>query len=247
MIRTIIIDDENKSRNVLVKLLEKFHADTVTVLAQANSLETGKQAIEEHKPDLVFLDVEMPPHTGFELLQHLTKIDFNVIFVTAHNEYAVNAIRVNAMDYLVKPIDRKELAAAVEKARHQKESGTLPKDLQTLFQRINSSQKKISFPTRNGIVFAHPDEILRCESDSNYTFIFFTNGEKHLAPKTLKEFESLLKEFDFIRIHQSHLVNPKYIKQYIRKGDDGELILSSGDKVEVSRRYKEELMKAMAR
>ena len=244
MIRTIIIDDETKGRQVLQQMLTKY-CPAVEIVATANSAKDGRKAILEHKPDLVFLDVEMPHENGFEMLEHLDKVDFSVIFVTAHHHYAINAIRVSAVDYLLKPVNLSELKAAVEKAASRMKSETIANQMDVLFQNLKNVHPKIGIPTRNGLVFVKIEEILRCASDSNYTTIHLTSGEKYVAAKTLKEFDELLARHGFIRVHQSHLINSSHIKQYIR-GDGGSVVLSDGSTVEVSRRHKEQLLQKIA-
>lgn len=243
MLRTIIIDDEPKGRSALQQMLQKF-CPAVEVLETAESAEAGKKIIQQHKPDLVFLDVEMPFQDGFEMLQSMEKIDFKVIFCTGHNHYAIKAIRFSALDYLMKPIDIKELKAAVEKAEHSIRPKNSNEQFDVFFHNLKNVYGKIGVPTRNGLLFVEINNILRCESDSNYTRIYTLNGEKHIASKTLKEFEGLLTECNFVRIHQSHLVNLNHIKEYV-KGDGGSVILVDGTEVEVSRKNKDVLLKRL--
>ncbi len=243
MLRTIIIDDEPKGRSALEQLLKQF-CPNVTIIAIAESAEKGKRFIEEHKPDLVFLDVEMPFQNGFELLQSFPKIDFKVIFVTGHDHYAIKAIKFSALDYLLKPIDIKELKSAVEKAESTLRQKSSNEQFEVFFHSLKNVHGKIGVPTRNGLLFVEIQNIIRCEAESNYTTLFVTGGEKHVASKTLKEFEAMLTEFNFLRIHQSHLVNTQHIKQYI-KGDGGSIILTDGSEVEVSRKHKDTLLKKM--
>lgn len=243
MLRVIIIDDEKKGRQVLELMLKKY-CENVEITAVADSAEAGRKAIRQYKPDLVFLDVEMPAENGFDLLQSFEKIDFNVVFVTAHDHYAVKAIKISALDYLLKPINLEELKQAVGKAEKSRKQSQPEDQYKLLFQSLKTSQSKIGVPTRQGLVFVEVNEIIRCEAQSNYTTIYLSGGEKHIAAKTLKEFEQSLADFDFIRVHQSHLVNAHHIKQYI-KGDGGFLILSDKTEVEVSRRHKEILLEKM--
>lgn len=244
MIRTIIIDDETKGRQVLQQMLTKY-CPGVKIVAMASSAKEGRQAIAEHHPDLVFLDVEMPHENGFEMLEHFGQIDFNIVFVTAHHHYAINAIRVSALDYLLKPVNLKELKAAVEKAESKRKNDTISIQMDALFHNLKNVHPKIGLPTRNGLVFVQIEAIIRCESDSNYTTIHVAGGEKYVAAKTLKEFDELLRKDGFIRVHQSHLVNSSHIKQYIR-GDGGSVVLSDGSTIEVSRRHKEQLLQKIA-
>ncbi len=244
MLRTIIIDDEKRGRSVLQQMLHKYCSGTVEIVAMAESADAGRKAIAECSPDLVFLDVEMPKESGLELLQSFGKIDFEVIFVTAHENYAIQAIKMSALDYLLKPVNLKELKDAVARAEEKIKAGKSPVAVESFLQTMKSAHSKIGLPTRIGVVFVQINDILRCESESNYTTIFLANGEKHTSAKTLKDFEQLLTEYNFIRIHQSHLVNALHIKQYL-KGDGGTIILTDNSTVEVSRRHKEELMKRL--
>ncbi len=244
MIRTIIIDDETKGRQVLQQMLTKY-CPSIEIVSMASTAKEGRKAITEHHPDLVFLDVEMPHENGFEMLEHFQQIDFNIIFVTAHHHYAINAIRVSALDYLLKPVNLKELKAAVEKAESKTKNEAIADQMNVLLQNLKNVHPKIGLPTRNGLVFVQIEDIIRCESDSNYTTIHLTSREKYVAAKTLKEFDELLSKHEFIRIHQSHLINASHIKQYVR-GDGGSVILSNGSSIEVSRRHKEQLLQRIA-
>jgi two-component system LytT family response regulator len=244
MLRTIIIDDEKKNRIVLQKMLEQHCQKEIEIVALCENALLGKDAIETYKPDLIFLDVEMPKQNGFEMLQSLKSLDFSVVFVTAHDHYAIKAIKFSALDFLLKPIDAKELKLAVEKAERNSQKAKSNEQFHILFHSLNSTHKKIALPTRNGLVVVNVSEILRCEAESNYTRIFLTNQELFLASKTLKDFEQLLEECNFVRIHQSHLVNFEHIKKY-NKGDGGSVILTDGTEVEVSRRQKEVLLRKL--
>lgn len=245
MIKTIIIDDESKGRTILKTLLEKY-CRNVEVLELADSAENGIIAIKKHKPDLIFLDIEMPHENGFDMLKKLDLIDFEVIFVTAFDHYAVKAFKFSATDYLLKPIDAEELITAVSRVESKIQKKPQEK-MEVLFNNLRSFQNpynKIGIPTRDGIIFIPINEVIRCESEINYTRFYLQKGEKMLASKTLKEFEELLTEYNFFRVHKSHLINLHHIKRYV-KGEGGTVILSDNSEVEVSRRNKEQFLKRL--
>lgn len=242
-LRAVVIDDEKRSRNVLIRMLEQFCTD-VDVVGTADGVEAGKAAIREHRPDLVFLDVEMPPSTGFDVLKDLDHPDFQVIFVTAHDHYAVKAIRFSALDYLLKPVDIEELRAAVRKAGERRKEKSGGEQMDALFQNLRNAHARVGLPTKGGIVFVQIPDIVRCEAESNYTHIVLQNGRRLMAAKTLGEFEDLFKQSGFVRIHQSHLVNLSHVVQYLR-GDGGSVILTDGTSLDVSRRHKQDLLSRM--
>lgn len=246
-IKTIIIDDESNGRDILQALLEKF-CPSVEIAAVAESAGQGKQLIEQHKPQLVFLDINMPGMNGFELLEQFGAPDFEVVFVTAHDNYALKAFKFSAIDYVLKPIDLDDLKNAVKKAEEKLAAKSRPKERYTeFFHNIKNMQNpfdKLGLATRDGLIFIKISDIIRCESDVNYTWFFLEGGEKILASKTLKEFEEMLDEYNFYRIHKSHLVNLSHLKRYV-KGEGGSVIMSDNSEVEVSRRNKEGLMKRL--
>ncbi len=246
MIRTIIIDDEPSSVNVLSLLLKKKCKEDVQIVATTNSPHLGKVLIEEHKPDLVFLDIEMPGMNGFEMLQKLPSINFSVIFTTSYDQYAIKAIRFSALDYLLKPIDREELQIAVQKAittiKHP-----LPQQIEILLQKLNHPAipvNKIAIPTMEGLNMILVESIISCASDSNYTILFLKNRQKIIASRTLKEIEEMLEDYSFVRVHHSYIVNLNEVEKYI-KGEGGYLVMSDGSTVDVSRSKKEILMKRL--
>lgn len=239
MLKAVIIDDEARGRQTLLNLLQ-MHCPQVEVVAQADSGANGIEVIKLHQPDLVFLDVEMPEMTGFEMLDKMPAHDFSVVFTTAHSEHAIKAIKFSAMDYLLKPIDADELMEAVERveeslSQRQEEQYTL------LLKNKNGDKphfEKIALPTSEGYVFVPIKEILRCEASGSYTIFHLVNKDSILVCKNLKEYEELLNEGNFYRVHHSHLVNIDHIQRYLR-GDGGQLVLTDGSVVEVSRRKKE--------
>ena len=245
MVKAIIIEDEKKSRLALLNLLERY-CTNVMVQAEANGVQTGIETIRKHKPDVIFLDIQMPDGSGFRLLEQIGNIDFEIIFTTAFDQYAIKAIKYSALDYLLKPIVPQELINAVEKVEARKiaKNANLNMNIDVLLDNLKSSTKespKIILSTAEKIHVIKIDDILRCESDNYYTNFFFTDGNKLLISKTLKENESLLKDHNFIRPHKSHLVNAKYIRGYM-KHDGGYIVMSDESKIPVSRRKKEAMI-----
>lgn len=241
--KTIIIDDEQKSRDNLVNKLTRF-CPTVEVIGQADNVQSGLDIIKERNPHLVFLDIEMPDGTGFDLLEKSEHAgSFNVIFVTAHDNYAVKAFRYSAIDYLTKPIDPEVLIEAVEKARDDIENANISRKLEALLENKNGLEK-IALPTSDGIQLIRVSNIIRCQSDGNYTHFFLKQGEKILITRTLKEYTDLLSEHGFHRIHHSHLINISYVERYVNR-DGGYVVMEDGTHVEISRRKKDEFLTAL--
>lgn len=243
MIRCIIVEDEIKSRETLQGLLQRFCPD-VMVVAEAGGVQAGREAITRHNPDLVFLDIEMPDGSGFRLLEYHGLPEFEVIFTTAFDQFAIKAIRYAALDYLLKPIVPEELVAAVEKVRKQKEKRSNQKNIEVLLSNIRPNMiepKKIVLSTVEKIHVVEADDILRCESDNYYTHFYFTNGKHLLISKTLKDVEAMLEGGSFIRPHKSHLINTRYIQNFNRE-EGGVITLNNGDKIPVSRRKKEKIL-----
>lgn len=246
-IQAIIIDDEAGNRENLQNLLKR-HCTNVSVTGTAASAIEGIDAIEHHRPDLVFLDIEMPNGNGFDLLESLPKIDFEVIFVTAFDHYAIKAIKFCALDYLLKPIDLLELKVAVQKVGEKMANARKNEKMEVFMQNRRNPQavKKIALPTADKVDFVSVNEILRCQAESNYTHIFLTNGQKILVSRTLKEYEELLADFNFLRVHQSHLINVAEVKTYVKR-DGGYIVMSDESEVTVSRQKKDTLLERLAR
>ena len=245
MIRCVIVEDEEIARNVLKSLLAQYCKD-VMVCAEAEDVNSGKAMIEAYRPDLVFLDIEMPGGSGFKLLSSVDKPDFEVVFITAYEQFAIKAIRHDALDYLLKPIDPKELIAAVEKVKEAKYKKGLKKQYDSLLKTLNPEQltvRKISLSTTDKIHLIDVDNIIRCESDNYYTIIYFKDGSNLMVSKTLKEIEQRLEEYDFVRTHKSHLVNIRCIMNFIK--DEMMIVLTNGDKIPVSKRKKEKIMEVI--
>jgi len=246
MIKALIIDDEQKARNILNHYITNFIPEIVEV-RQADSVDAAVSMLKEYNPGIVFLDVEMPHKNGFDFLVNLKDPSFDVIFTTAYNQYAVQAIRFSALDYLLKPVDPDELKAAVQRHREKQESALQKKELyDNLVQNIEKREVKdfkIAVPSSEGVYFFMIDDILRLEADRSYTHIHLLNKKPFIASKTLKHFEEMLNEFKFIRTHKSHLVNSKHITRI--SNDNEFVLLSDGSKVEVSRRKKEEVLQQL--
>ncbi len=243
MLRAVIVEDELRSRETLSGLL-KLYCKNLEVVGMAENVHEGKKVIQQKNPDVVFLDIQMPDGSGFKLLEQIEKIEFDVIFTTAYDQFAIKAIRYSALDYLLKPIFPDDLVNAVNKAEKNKRSQKSNSNIKVLLENINrpaAEPPKIILSTSEKINIVKVDEIVRCESDNYYTMFYFTNEKKLLISKTLKEQEELLSEYNFIRPHKSHLVNVKYIKSYL-KTDGGVILMEDGSKVPVSRRKKEHIM-----
>lgn len=240
MIRTLIIDDEEDAREALQMSIE-LYCPHINLLDTCASAEDGLRAISEHQPDLVFLDIQMPRLTGFDLLQQLANIPFEVIFVTAHDQYAIKAIRFSALDYLLKPVDVDDLMQAVRRAEPRLHQSNRTFQYQSLVHNSQFSHgniNRLAVPSADGIEFLDPNDIVYCQADGNYTTLYLINRNKRLISKNLKEFECLLAESGFCRVHHSSLINLKHIKKYI-KGEGGYVILTDEHHVDVSRRKKE--------
>jgi two-component system, LytTR family, response regulator len=247
-IRAIVIDDEIRSRDTLTGLLKKYCQEDVDIVAEADGYTTGLVAIRDHKPDVVFLDIQMPDGSGFKLLEDLEEISFEIVFTTAYDQYAIKAIRYSALDYLLKPIVPAELRNAVAKVKQKKSDGTINKHIRVLIENMkekNAASKRIILSTSEGMHVIDIRDIIRCESDDYYTRFFIKDRKTIMVSKTLKENEELLSEFGFIRPHKSHLVNVRYIKSFI-KVDGGYILLLDGTTVPVSRRKKEKILEELS-
>jgi len=243
MTKTLIIDDELKARNILHHYITNFIPE-ITEMKQADSVDTAIELLKDYKPDLVFLDVEMPYKNGFDFLLMVKEPSFDVIFTTAYNQYAIQAIRFSALDYLLKPVDPDELKIAVQRHLEKQQSAQQKKELfDNLVKNIEKKEVKdfkIAVPSSEGVYFFMIDDILRLEADGSYTHIHLLKRKPFIASKTLKHFEDMLDEFNFVRTHKSHLVNPKHITRISH--DNEFVLLTDGSKVEISRRKKEEVL-----
>lgn len=248
MIKAIIVDDELGARESLSKMIEK-NCKQLEIVAKADSAQAAFEAITNKQPDLVFLDIEMPNGNAFDLLEKFKEINFNIIFTTAYDHYAIKAIKFSAVDYILKPIDPEELVEAVKRfeKKHQGQPNVLDKQFKTLLSNVRPENKlkKVGIPDGDGLIFINLSDIVRCESDGNYTFFILTSGKKIIASRTLGEYEQMFTEDNFFRIHRSHLINLQHVKKYI-KGEGGYVIMSDDSQVEVSRRNKNEFLEKLS-
>ena len=243
-LKAIIVDDEPYCCEALATLLED--CPDVEVIAVCHNAADALTAIRKYSPDLVFLDVEMPKMNGFEMLEQLLSVNFEIIFTTSYDQYALKAIRFSAIDYLLKPVDQDELLNAVRKviSRSQK---PIAQQLEILMQKIHQPStpiNKIAMPTMEGLQMIPVDSIISCESDSNYTILFLKSKKKTIVSRTLKEIEELLEEHSFIRVHRCYLANLNEVEKYV-KGEGGYLLMSDGTTIDVARNKKEVLLKKL--
>jgi two-component system, LytTR family, response regulator len=243
-IKTLIIDDEELSRDTMSELL-KLYADNLEVIGQAEDVQSGLKAIKRLKPELVFLDIKMPDGTGFDLLRQIDPINFKIVFITAYEEYAIKAFKFYALDYLLKPIDPDELLQTLDKINKTIETDSINKKFNTFFSYLDSQEKqnegkKIVLKTQGNIYVVDIRDIICVNSDQNYTRFTLANGESILVSRSIKEYSSVLESHTFYRIHQSYIVNLNHIKYY-NKGENC-CIMSDGSSVPVSYRKKDELI-----
>ena len=238
MIKAILVDDEPNNTQYVNELL-KEHFPLVEIAAVCNDATEGMLLIDELKPNLVFIDVEMPGLTGFEVLQKLEPLNFEVIFITAYNHYALQAFEVNAVGYLTKPLQVDKFIKTTTAAIQKIEKENINKHLFSLLQtnQANGNNNKIALPTQNGLLFINPADIIYCQSSGNYTKFFTKDGKTILVSRQLGEFEKLLPD-DFHRIHDQYIVHLQYIKEYIR-GRGGELVMENCDTLPVSANRKD--------
>jgi len=238
--RAVLVDDEVANLENLKILLNK-HCPNIKVVASAANVEEAFTQVNLHHPDLLFLDIQMGKTTGFDLLNQLTEKTFEVVFVTAYDNYGIQAVKFAALDYLLKPVDPEELKAAVEKAEIRFRNKINGEQLNFLLSQIKKSEQsspKIALPQQHEIRYVSVDDIVRCVADNTYTFFFLSNGDKILISKPLKEYSDLLKPQGFVRAHQSHLVNPNFVKSWLKE-DGGTLLMDNGDKIPVSKPNRE--------
>lgn len=244
--RTLIIDNEEQVRIGLKKQLTAL-CPSVTQIKEANGVVNGLQLISEYKPELVFLDVEMDDGTGIELIQKLKNFDFQLIFITAHDKYAVNAFKLSAIDFLLKPIDAEDLIKAVEKAKEHLKNRSLELQFQILQESLSSitiHEKKIVLKDSESIYFVKVSDIVHCKAEGPYTEFYLIPQQKITISKSLKEYEELLEPYGFVRTHHSHLINIKRIVRF-DKANGGTLILENKQTVPVSQRKREQIMELL--
>lgn len=242
--KAVIIDDEKKGRDILLKLIQNY-CKSVNVVALGTNADEGYELIIKHNPDVIFLDIEMPNGNGFSLLEKFEEIQFQIIFTTAYDNYAIKAIKYHALDYLLKPIDIDELQLAVESVKKIIES----KSVSNRYSEFLTSRKlelsgRLAVPVKDGIAYLTVADIIRVESDGSYSTFYTSDAKKYVASKNLGEFEEMLPSKEFFRAHKSHLINVKKVKKYIRT--DGNFVeMEDGSMVEVARRKKDEFLQIM--
>ena len=246
MIRTVLVDDEIDSIRVLQRLLNTYCPE-VEIVGKADGVEIGLHVIQTAKPDLVFLDIEMAQGNAFDLLNQLQPIDFQVIFVTAFDNYAIRAFKYSALDYLLKPVDIEDLRAALERATRKVQGRNFLDQMETLLYNVETfqlTQQKMAVPTLTGLVFIPIKEIMRFEANGSYTTIYLTNKEEIIATRNIKEYEDLLPAAIFCRVHNSHIINLHKIQKY-HKGRGGYVIMEDGSNIEVASRRREEFLRRL--
>ncbi len=249
MITAIIIDDEKHAREFLDKLIKRYFNIKLQVLELCDSVNSGILAINTFNPDIVFLDIQMPNENGFELFKKIEKITFEVIFTTAHKDYAINAIKYGAFDYLLKPINQIDLLSVLKRYEIKKSTSQQRERLSIVLdnlQTANNSFNKIAFPTQTGYDLISLNSILYCKSDSNYCKVILVGGKEILLAKTLKYVEQLINSSIFFRVHKSFLVNLNYIQNF-NKLDELSIIITNGEKIPVSVRKKESFLNALTK
>ncbi len=234
MKKVLIIDDENRTRSLIAKMIDSFGLDVATI-PEGENVQSGIRAIEKHNPDIVFLDIQMPDGTGFDVIRSSEKRNFEVIFITAHEEFAIKAIKFSALDYLLKPVDATELKTALERALKAVDSNLkAPSQFDALHSNIQPHEKRrLVLKTQESVHVVELDQIIRCEADRNYTSFFLRDDRKILVSKTLKEYETLLSTHNFLRVQQSHLVNIEYVDRYDKK-NGGAVVMKDGSEVPLS-------------
>jgi two-component system LytT family response regulator len=245
-IRAVIIDDEKHMRVNLNKIIET-HFKHINIVGEGHSFSSAVEVIKEQQPDLIFLDIDLSDGSGFNVLERLENKSFSVIFITAFNEYALKAFRYNALDYLLKPINVTELKDAIKKVSPTEKNQFVTRDeLQSVITNMSRPDelKKLVVKSAAGSVYIQINDIIRCEADGSYTTIYLKNGDKTVASKSLKEYETILPKSTFLRIHQSHLINLNFIQQTINE-DGGYVVMSDQTRIAIARRRKALLMEKM--
>jgi two-component system LytT family response regulator len=246
MLRAILVDDEEHSLNALKQKIIQ-HCDAVEVIGACTKPDEAIEKINLLQPDILFLDIEMPGINGFSLLKKIEHKNFDVVFVTAYDHYAIKAIRFSALDYLVKPVDVDELKATVDRAIQKKNTSLPNQRLELLLDQLSQPKKnfnRIAIPSHDGIQFIKVDDIIYLEANVNYTHIYAAGNSKYIVSRTIKDFEEILPTEIFIRIHNSYIINKDYLEKYIR-GEGGQVVLSNGTVLDVAKRKKAEFLKAI--
>jgi len=247
MLKVVIIDDELNAREIIAETL-LANCENVSLVGTADNIKTGIRAIELNKPDIVLLDVQMPDGTGFDLLSQIGEINFKVIFITAHQEFAMQAFKFSALDYILKPVDAQELSSAIKKASDTLEHKNISLNMNALENNMrhpSKESKKLILKSSDQIHAINVKDIIRCESDGNYTRFILNDGRKLLATKILKEFDEMLQGYGFFRAHQSHLINIDYFETY-KKSDGGTVIMRDKSEIPLASRKKEAFLKLLS-
>jgi two-component system LytT family response regulator len=243
MIRCVLIDDESNSLEMMEWLL-KTYCPQVQIDAMCNAASKGIEAINKYKPDVVFLDIEMPHMNGFDMLEQFDKLTFDVVFCTAYDQFAIKAFKYSALNYLLKPVDPEDLKETVRRIEERKTSPS-KEQVELLFQNIKQATKpviqRIALTTGDGMIFVPTQDIIYCTAESNYTCVVLTGGKKILVSKVLKEIDETLSGADFFRVHNSYLINLNHIKKYVR-GEGGYIIMDDGANISISRSKRQEFM-----
>jgi two-component system LytT family response regulator len=248
MIKCVLIDDESNSLEMMEWLL-KTYCPQVTIEAMCNSGEKGIEAINKYKPDVVFLDIEMPHMNGFDMLEQYGKLTFDVVFCTAYDQFAIKAFRYSALNYLLKPVDPDDLKETVRRLE-AKQSIPTREQIEVLLQNVKSVNKttvpRIALTTNDGMIFVSTDEIIYCEAESNYTNIVLQGGKKIMVSKVLKDIDEALSGPDFFRVHNSYLINLNHIKKFVR-GEGGYVVMDNDATISISRSRRQEFMELFSR
>jgi two-component system, LytTR family, response regulator len=247
MIKTIIIEDEKQSREVLQLMLENY-GNVIQLVDSCDTAEQGITSIQKHRPQLVFLDIEMPRMNGFQMLGRLETISFDIVFTTAYDKYAINAIKISALDYLLKPIDKEELSKAIQKCVQNTEQKNTKDKIDILFKNLmqqNSLDRTIPLTSVDGIRFIKMKDIVRLEANGRYTKFYLLNKEVIVSSRTLGDFEEALSSNEFFRIHEAHIINLLYIERF-HKGNNY-VLLSDKTELPLARRRKEDFLKIIPR
>jgi len=244
MIRTVVIDDEERSREAITTMVKLFTDNDIDIVGYGKDVKSGIQAIEKYGPQLVFLDIKMSDGTGFDLLEKIDNIDFDVVFITAYDEFAITAFKYSAIDYILKPVDPDKFVEVINKLKKKSQKDDIGRKLEVLVSNIHQpvkEEKKIVLKTSNNIHVIKVKDIIRCESDRNYTRFYIKNENPILVSKSLKSFVDTLEDFGFFRVHQSYLINLNYAKCFVK--DECTCVMDDGTSIPVSTRKRDLLLK----
>lgn len=242
-IRTVIIEDEPQAREMLTTLLTDY-CDGIQVIGEASNVADGVAVIKKLLPDLVFLDIEMPRERGLNLFNYFENIEFETIFTTAYDQYAIEALRLSALDYLLKPIDLEELRNAIDKYREHQQKKMLDSALRYQMLQQQSTTKKIVLPSKDSYTFLSIEDIMYCQAENSYTLFVTNNNEKHWVSKPIKNYSSILENVGFVRVHRSAIVNPEYVKKLIRTRPSS-VIMQDGTSIGISKLKRDDLIEEL--